>query len=58
MLETSLKAIHGISMKRLGIIAETLWLDIDKDYNHQIRADKTPLETLLAALKLRGSNIH
>ena len=57
LLKTSLKTVDVVNSVRSITIAEMLWLNMDKDYDHQIYTEKTPRNTnSIETVKLRGSN--
>ena len=57
LLKTSLKTVDGINNVRSITIAEMLWLNMDKDHDHQIYTEKNPRNTnSIETVKLRGSN--
>ena len=57
LLKTSLKTVDGINNVRSITIAEMLWLNMGKDYDHQIYTEKKPRNiNSIETVKLRGSN--
>ena len=57
LLKTSLKTVDVVNSVRSITIAEMLWLNMDKDYDHQIYTEKKPRNTnSIETVKLRGSN--
>ena len=57
LLKTSLKAVDGINNVRSITIAEMLWLNMGKDYDHPIYTEKKRRNTnSIETVKLRGSN--
>ena len=57
--ETILKAIDYINMMKSGVIAEILWLNIEKGNGHQSWVSETPRDSKsVQTVKLRDSDIH